>query len=94
MLADGNRILVAAPLMTSTFTLLGIELRRIQSLAQAESDYQSFLLTARNSQHAAMLIDYAARTVANWHLMELNRVPEHFVTAQLLRMTAGGPLKL
>lgn len=89
---DGERILAAAPLMSSRYRLYGLELRKMEFIGTRASDYHSFLLTQKRTQHGKMMVEYAGHA-AEWDCIELREVPENSETARVLRDISEGTLR-
>lgn len=87
---DNGKILAVAPLMATTYSLLGFKLRNIEFVGAPDSDYQSFLLIADSSRCAKMIMDHVKEQV--WDCIELKNIPEGSETAQRFA-DYGGSLK-
>ncbi len=83
---DGERILAAAPLMISRCPMLGL---KVEFVGTPESDYHSFLLTAKAKEPVDMILDYVNQNKPSWNVIELNNVSNCFETAKLLRSASS-----
>ena len=90
---DGEKILAAAPLMSSRYKLYGLELRKMEFIATPASDYHGFLITEKKPAHVKMMLEYAARTAAEWDCIELQEIPDDSETARILRAISKQPFK-
>ena len=82
VITDGGRIVAAAPLMTSTYSLWGVTVTKLGFLGG--SDYQNFVLTEAKPELAKMLIEYADHKVPEWDFIGLNDIPCRSVTARTI----------
>jgi CelD/BcsL family acetyltransferase involved in cellulose biosynthesis len=90
---DGEKILAAAPLMSSKYRLYGLELRKIEFIATPASDYHSFLLTEKKPEYVKMMLEHVNRTATEWDCIELQEIPEDSETAKILRNISKAPFK-
>ena len=90
---DGERILAAAPLMSSKYKLYGLELRKIEFIATPASDYHSFLLTEKKPEYIKMIIEFVNHIATEWGCIELKEIPEDSETAKLLRTISNDSFK-
>jgi len=81
-------------LMSSTYKLYGLELRKIEFIATPASDYHSFLLTEKKPEYVKMMIDYTDHVAPEWDCIELQEVPENSETARALRAISKEPPRL
>lgn len=86
---DGEKIIAAAPLMSSRYKLLGLGIRKIEFIGTPASDYHSFLLTKKEIECGKMMIRYADRAAMRWDCFELSEIPEDSQTAGVLRTLSG-----
>jgi CelD/BcsL family acetyltransferase involved in cellulose biosynthesis len=89
---EKDRILAAAPLMNSTYTMLGLKLRNIEFIGTPHSDYHSFVLTEQDQACAGLLLNHLNSLA--WDCVELKNVPEDTETAHALTAFTGQNLKL
>jgi CelD/BcsL family acetyltransferase involved in cellulose biosynthesis len=84
-LVDGEKIVAAAPLMSTDYRLFGVELRKIAFIGSPASDYSCFLLSDSKPEHVQMLVEHAGQYVRNWSIFELTDVPDDSLSAGILR---------
>jgi CelD/BcsL family acetyltransferase involved in cellulose biosynthesis len=89
---DGDKILAAAPLMISRYNLYGIKLKKIEFIATPASDYHTFLLTDKKTDHVRMMLNYVEQNAMEWDCIELQEIPEDSETARILRIISKEPL--
>jgi len=82
---DGNRILVAAPLMYSRLPFLGLKLTRLQFIASDVSDYLGFLVVERRRDCVQGLLDYVA---SRGRIVNLRGILENSWSAGTLRQVS------
>jgi CelD/BcsL family acetyltransferase involved in cellulose biosynthesis len=92
--SDGQKMLAAAPLMSSTYRLYGLDLRKIEFVATPASDYQTFLLTEKKPEYTKIMVEYADHAAREWDCIELREVPENSETLRALRTISREPLRL
>jgi len=90
---DDKKILAAAPLMNSEYNLYGIKLRKIEFIGTPESDYHSFLLTAKKPEYTRTMINYVTCIAPDWDCFEFEEVPIDSETARVLRTVSKEPFK-
>lgn len=91
---DGEKILAAAPLMSTEYNLLGMKLRKIEFIGTPASDYHSFLLTVKKPEYARTMIKYVTRIAPDWDCFEFEEVPTDSETAGVLRTISKEPFTL
>jgi len=90
---DGEKILAAAPLMSSRYKLFGFKLRKIEFIATPASDYHSFLLTEKKPEFVKMMFDHITHSGMEWDCIELQEIPSDSETAKILRSISKKPFK-
>jgi len=93
VIRDGEKILAAAPLMNSMYSLFGLKLIKIEFIATPASDYHSFLLTEKKPEYVKMMLKHAAHIATEWDCIELQEIPEDSVTARILRSVSKEPFR-
>ena len=83
--ADGERLLAAAPLMISEYNVSRLKLRKLEFIGSPDSDYHTFLLTEKKLEHVRMMIEYTGERT-NWDSVEFHEIPEDSNTAEFLTM--------
>jgi CelD/BcsL family acetyltransferase involved in cellulose biosynthesis len=84
VVTEGKKILAAAPLMYTTYNLLGLRIRKMECLADPAADYHTFLLTKERPECVRLIMNYAEREAADWDFIELSEIPQNSETARLL----------
>jgi CelD/BcsL family acetyltransferase involved in cellulose biosynthesis len=83
---DGEKLLAAAPLMSSSYNVSGLKLRKLECINSHSSDYCTFLLTEKPLEQARIMIEYAADKLSDWDSIEFRQVPAYSNTAQFLSL--------
>ena len=83
---SGNeKILAAAPLMSSKYKLYGLKLGKMEFSGTPAADYHTFLLTEKRTEHVKLIMEYANYVAADWDCIEFKEVPEDSETVKILR---------
>lgn len=86
VVTEGKKILAAAPLMYTTYNLLGLRIRKMECLTDPAADYHTFLLTRNRPEYVRLIIDYAEKEAADWDFIELSEIPQNSETARVLTL--------
>ena len=57
---DDEKLIAAAPLMSSKYKLAGLKLTKMEFVGTPAADYQTFLLTEKKAECASLMLDYAS----------------------------------
>jgi CelD/BcsL family acetyltransferase involved in cellulose biosynthesis len=89
---DGEKLIAAAPLMSSKYKLAGLKLTKMELVGTPAADYQTFLLADKKAECASLMLDYASGKGSRWDCIEFEDVPEDSETLKTL--DACSPQKL
>jgi len=92
--SDGEKMVAAAPLMSSKYKLYGLGLRKIEFIGTPASDYHNFLLTDKEPEYVKMMVEYADSAEPEWDCIELQDVPEDSETTRALKTISGKQFRL
>lgn len=92
---ENGQVHFAAPMMYSTYKLLGIKLRKLEFIATPFSDYNVFLVINRESatKAAKLLLERVRESFAQVDCVELEEVPEDSCTVKILENIKTDGLK-
>lgn len=88
-----EKLIGAAPLMSSKYSLAGVRLRKVEFIGSPSADYQTFLLVDKKPECASLMVEYARSQGSSWDCMEFAEIPEDSETIGLLRGCLGEKLK-
>lgn len=90
---EHDKIIAAAPLMSSKYKLAGLKLTKMEFVGTPAADYQSFLLTDRRAECARSMLDYAAHNGLPWDCIEFEDVAQDSETYAALKACSTKNLK-
>ncbi len=90
---DGEKLIAAAPLMSSKYKLAGLKLTKMEFIGTPAADYQTFLLTEKKAECASLILDYASGKGSRWDCIEFEDVPEDSETLKTLNTCSPQKLK-
>ncbi len=87
---EGENIVAAAPLMISSYNLLGFKLKKMEFLGSEHTDYRNFILTQRRRECMKLFLNYLHEL--DWDFLEFRDIPEIHEPAASLRKLFGNRL--
>ncbi len=90
---DEGKLIAAAPLMSSSYKLAGLRLRKIEFVGTPAADYQTFLLTDNKVECAKLIVGYVNSKASRWDCIEFEDVPEESETMKILNTCSTRKLK-
>jgi CelD/BcsL family acetyltransferase involved in cellulose biosynthesis len=83
--SDDEKLIAAAPLMSSKYKLAGLKLKKMEFIGTPAADYQTFLLADKKTECAKLIMDYASNKTSSWDCIEFKDVPEDSETIKILK---------
>lgn len=70
------KLIAAAPLMNTRYSLFDANIRKIEFVGGESSDYHNFLLTEKEEDCIKLFVDYLETCKHEWDCVELKDIPE------------------
>ena len=91
--SDDEKLIAAAPLMSSKYKLAGLKLTKMEFIGTPSADYQTFLLADKKAECTKLMMDYASNKTSSWDCIEFEDVPEDSETIRILQTCSGKKLE-
>ncbi len=91
--SDDEKLIAAAPLMSSKYKLAGLKLTKMEFIGTPSADYQTFLLADKKEECTKLMMDYASNKTSSWDCIEFEDVPEDSETIRILQTCSGKKLE-